>query len=140
MLKYPYKVAGASGSAPVQTVGGFLGRASSEPSKVSPTYTGKTKVCKISEVFPSFVSETLSAGLLNFDKKIKGFASDSAVLTAPETRTSSPVKLPRDENRLALGTGCIYTCGEGAGYAGGITSAAVDGIRSALAYLVANEK
>ena len=130
-----YRVAGADTSAPIQTVGGFLGRAKSEPSLVVPTYTGKTCVCDISKVFPSFVTETLKAGLKNFEGKIKGFASDTAVLTAPETRTSSPVKLPRGDDRRATGTRCIYTCGEGAGYAGGITSAAVDGIRSAIAYL-----
>ena len=133
--KAAYKVAGSDGSAPIQTVGGFMGKGKSEPSAVLPTYTGKTTVTGISDIFPSFVNETLRAGLLNFDGKIKGFASDSAVLTAPETRTSSPVKLPRGDDRRALGIECIYTCGEGAGYAGGITSAAVDGIRSALAYL-----
>jgi len=130
-----YKLAGADGSAPIQTVGGLFGKCSGEPSRVMPTYTGKTSVTEIKNVFPSFVTETLKAGLLNFNGKIRGFASDDAVLTAPETRTSSPVKLPRGEDRLASGSSCIYTCGEGAGYAGGITSAAVDGIRSALAYL-----
>lgn len=133
--KNAYRAAGSDGSAPIQTVGGFLGKGTSEPTCVRPTYTGKTTVTDISVLFPSFVSETLKAGLLNFEGKIKGFASDSAVLTAPETRTSSPVKLPRNDDRRAVGCGCIYTCGEGAGYAGGITSAAVDGIRSALAYL-----
>ena len=130
-----YRVAGADASAPLQTVGGFFGKAKNEPSKVTPTYTGKTCVSDISKVFPPFVTQTLKAGLMNFEGKIKGFASDTAVLTAPETRTSSPVKLPRGDDRRAVGTRCIYTCGEGAGYAGGITSAAVDGIRSAIAYL-----
>ena len=130
-----YKAAGSDNSAPIQTVGGFYGKTDGIPKDVMPTYTGKTKVTDISKVFPGFVTETLKAGLLDFDRKIKGFACDSAVLTAPETRTSSPVKLPRGEDRRAVGCRCIYTCGEGAGYAGGITSAAVDGIRSALAFL-----
>ncbi len=130
-----YKAAGSNGSAPIQTVGGLFEKTNGVPTKVKPTYTGKTEVTDIASVFPSFVTETLKAGLLNFDGKIKGFASDYAVLTAPETRTSSPVKLPRGEDRKAVGHKCIYTCGEGAGYAGGITSAAVDGIRSALAFL-----
>lgn len=130
-----FAIAGSDGAAPIQTVGGLFGRTDGNPTKVQPTYTGKKTVCNISEVFPSFVSENLKAGLCSFDKKIHGFCSDDAVITAPETRTSSPVKLPRDDNRIALGTSCIFTCGEGAGYAGGITSAAVDGIRSALALL-----
>lgn len=134
-----YKVAGGNGSAPIQTVGGFFGKSSGEPSKVMPTYTGSTSVCNISDVFPKFVTDTLALGLRNFEGKIRGFASDSAVLTAPETRTSSPVKLPRGEDRRALGIPCVYTCGEGAGYAGGITSAAVDGIRCALAFLHCND-
>ena len=130
-----FEICGGSGAAPIQTVGGFLGKTNGVPSRVEPTYTGKTEVRSIADVFPRFVIDTLSFGLQNFDRKIRGFASDSAVLTAPETRTSSPVKLPRNEDRRAVGIPCIYTCGEGAGYAGGITSAAVDGIRSALAYL-----
>ncbi len=130
-----YRAAGADGSAPIQTVGGFFGRTDGMPSNVHPTYTGKTKITNMTDVFPKFVTDTLAGGLLNFDNKIKGFASDNAVLTAPETRTSSPVKLPRSEDRRAVGNECIYTCGEGAGYAGGITSAAVDGIRCALAFL-----
>ncbi len=130
-----FAVAGGDGSAPIQTVGGFFGNTVGEPSKVLPTYTGKTSVCRMTDVFPSFVTDTLLFGLRNFEGKIRGFASESAVLTAPETRTSSPVKLPRGEDRRACGIPCIFTCGEGAGYAGGITSAAVDGIRSALALL-----
>ena len=134
-----YRAAGSDTSAPIQTVGGLFGKTDGVPTNVMPTYTGKTKVTDISTVFPSFVTETLKAGLRNFDGKIKGFACDSAVLTAPETRTSSPVKLPRDDDKRAVGHRCIYTCGEGAGYAGGITSAAVDGIRCALAFLGSNK-
>lgn len=130
-----YKVAGANGSAPIQTVGGLLEKTNGVPNRVVPTYTGKTNVVKLNSIFPNFISETLKLGICNFETKIKGFSANDAVLTAPETRTSSPVKLPRGEDRRALGSRCIYTCGEGAGYAGGITSAAVDGIRSALAFL-----
>ncbi len=133
-----YKIAGNCGAAPIQTVGGFLGKGSSNPTNVLPSYTGKTEVKPIADIFPSFVSETLKFGLCNFENKIKGFSSNAAVLTAPETRTSSPVKLPRNEERNAVGFDCIYTCGEGAGYAGGITSAAVDGIRCALSFLNKN--
>lgn len=130
-----YAIAGNCGAAPIQTVGGFLGKGNSNPTSVIPSYTGKIEVKPIAEIFPSFISETLRFGLENFEAKIKGFSANSAVFTAPETRTSSPVKLPRNEERVANGFECLYTCGEGAGYAGGITSAAVDGIRCALAFL-----
>ena len=77
----------------------------------------------------------LKIGIKDFGKKIFGFDSPSAILTAPETRTSSPVRIIRDEGRIALGRAGIYPCGEGAGYAGGITSAAVDGINTALSVM-----
>ena len=86
-------------------------------------------------VLPLFVAESLRFGLMNFDRKIKGFAADDAVLTGVETRTSSPLRIPRDEAYLARGFQNLYPCGEGAGYAGGITSAAVDGIKCALAVM-----
>lgn len=84
-------------------------------------------------VLPSFVTEYLRYGLMSFDKKIHGFASDTALLSGAETRTSAPLRILRGEDMRALGKGNIYPCGEGAGYAGGITSAAVDGIKAALA-------
>ncbi len=71
-------------------------------------------------------------GIRSFDRKIKGFASESAILTGAETRTSAPVRIMRNEELLAVGKRSIYPCGEGAGYAGGITIAAIDGIRVAL--------
>ena len=75
----------------------------------------------------------LKVGIVDFDKKIKGFGAEYAVLTGVETRTSAPVRILRNENMLAVGFENIYPAGEGAGYAGGITSAAVDGIKTALA-------
>jgi uncharacterized FAD-dependent dehydrogenase len=86
-------------------------------------------------VLPDFVSDTLATGLASFDKKIPGFAAPFAVLTGVESRTSSPVRILRTEMRTALGHACVYPIGEGAGYAGGITSAALDGLRSALAVM-----
>ena len=82
-------------------------------------------------ILPSFVCEELRRGLLSFDRKLRGFASRDAILTGVETRTSAPVRILRTEAMTALGHDRIYPCGEGAGYAGGITSAAVDGIRAA---------
>ena len=77
------------------------------------------------------MTESLKKGILEFDKKIKGFASEWAVLTAPETRSSSPVRIIRDENYQSVSIKGLYPAGEGAGYAGGIMSAAVDGMRVA---------
>lgn len=122
-------------SVPVQTVGDFLaGKCTTEPAKVMPTYmSGSYKVASMDGILPDFVTSSLRYGLRSFDKKIKGFAMDEALLSGAETRTSSPVRLLRSENMSALGKANIYPCGEGAGYAGGITSAAVDGIKTALA-------
>ena len=131
--------AGGGGYAvPVQTVGDFLNEKSgTEPTSVLPTYMNGTnfKTASMDEVLPSFVCSSLRYGLASFDKKIKGFASDAALLSGAETRTSSPLRILRGENMTALGKKSIYPCGEGAGYAGGITSAAVDGIKTAMAII-----
>ena len=83
-----------------------------------------------------FVTNAISNALFDFDKKIKGFASPGAILTGAETRTSAPVRILRDSNtRLAIGKDNIYPVGEGAGYAGGITSAAIDGIKTAISVI-----
>lgn len=134
--------AGSDGSAPIENLGHFLGKAPLEITKVQPTYTGKTKLCSLAQVFPEYITNTLKEGFLSFEKQIEGFSSSSAILTAPETRTSSPVRIPRRENAVSLSCKGIYPCGEGAGYAGGITSAAVDGVRCALTYMenLKNEK
>ncbi len=132
-----YLMGGKAYAAPCQTVGAFFGKdVSSEPSRVLPTYRdGNVKITSLDEVLPRFVSDSLKFGLVDFDRKIKGFAANDAVLTGVETRTSSPLRIPRDDRFLAEGFGNLYPCGEGAGYAGGITSAAVDGIRCALALM-----
>ena len=132
-----YRVGGGDYVAPVQTVGDFLAnRVGTAPDRVLPSYgDGRVRVGDLREVLPPFVSDTLAAGLASFDKKISGFAAPFAVLTGVESRTSSPVRILRTENRTALGFARIYPVGEGAGYAGGITSAALDGLRSALAVI-----
>lgn len=131
--------AGGGGYAvPVQTVGDFMnGRVGTEPSAVRPTYMNGTnfKTASMDDVLPDFVCSSLRYGLSSFDKKIKGFASDVALLSGAETRTSSPLRILRGENMTALGKNNIYPCGEGAGYAGGITSAAVDGVKVAMAII-----
>ena len=134
---YAYRAANNSYAAPCQTMGDFLGKTkNSTPSKILPTYRdGNVTMTDMEKVLPSFVTESLRFGFLNFDKKLKGFAANEAILTGVETRTSSPIRIPRDETYLSPGFANLYPCGEGAGYAGGITSAAVDGIKCALAIM-----
>lgn len=128
-----YRAGGGTYEAPVQTVGDFLAeRCGTEPSEVQPTYrNGRVRLASLDNVLPSFVCRELRRGLLCFEKKLSGFADPHAVLSGVETRTSAPVRLLRTEKMTALGHDRVYPCGEGAGYAGGITSAAVDGIRVA---------
>lgn len=124
--KNAYKIT-ESNSAPCQYVGDFLGKNIEE--KVSPTYRPGVKFCDITKIFPDFVNDTLKLALNEFDKKLKGFASSGAVMTAPETRSSAPLRILRDKETLCSNVKGLYPCGEGAGYAGGIMSAAVDGIK-----------
>jgi uncharacterized FAD-dependent dehydrogenase len=133
-----FAAGGGGYSVPVQTVGDFLsGKKGTEPKNVKPTYMNgeNFKCASMDDVLPDFVCASLRYGLSSFDKKIKGFASSDALLSGAETRTSSPLRILRGENMTALGKKSIYPCGEGAGYAGGITSAAVDGIKTALAII-----
>ena len=120
--------------APIMTVGDFLeGKYGSEPTSVLPTYrNGCVRVASFDKIFPQFVVDELRLGLRSFDRKLSGFAKSDAILTGAETRTSAPVRILRGEDLCAIGKKNIYPCGEGAGYAGGITSAAIDGIRVAL--------
>lgn len=122
-------------AAPAQTVGEFLGRANTQKGYVSPTYMGgNVSWSGFDGVLPDFVISSLSEALVAFGRKIDGYDRNEAVLTGPETRTSAPVRILRNDNYLAVGTKNIYPSGEGAGYAGGITSAAIDGIKVALAF------
>lgn len=132
-----FKQAGGDYYAPFQTVGDFLGGSSgSEPSAVLPTYRGgKVRAVRLSELLPDFVTSELALGLRSFERKLSGFASDSAILTGVETRSSAPVRILRGESLCAVGHARIYPCGEGAGYAGGISSSALDGVRVAMAYM-----
>ena len=118
--------------APAQTVGAFLNGGTSRFGKVEPTYARGVVDQKLSELFPEEITSVLKTGLLAMDRKLHGFASPDAVLTGPETRTSSPVRITRNSETLeAIGIEGLYPCAEGAGYAGGIMSAAADGIRCA---------
>ena len=130
---------GSDYSVPVQTVGDFLegDRAIREPTRVRPSYMGgeRYRLAPVSATLPDCICQSLRYGLRSFDRKVKGYAMPEAVLSAAETRTSAPVRILRGEDLCAVGNPGIYPCGEGAGYAGGITSAAVDGIRVAEAIL-----
>jgi len=124
-------------SAPFQTVGDFLQeKQGSMPGIVSPTYRGgMVTPADFRSLFPRFVSHMLEEGLLHFNKQIHGFAASHVPLTGVETRTSAPVRILRTEQLTAIGHDTVYPCGEGAGYAGGIVSAAVDGLRVAIQIL-----
>ncbi|MBQ3483564.1 MAG: hypothetical protein IJA78_05250 [Clostridia bacterium] len=132
-----FAAGGGDFAAPVQTVGDFLeGKQGTAPSRIQPTYGGgRVRTADLHAVLPSFVTEILAAGLHSFDRKLAGFAAPDAVLTGVETRTSSPLRILRGAARTALGHDRIYPAGEGAGYAGGITSAALDGLSTALAIM-----
>lgn len=126
--------------APVQTVGSLLENRANAFGKITPSYTGQTVLTDMNRLFPQPIINMLKQGLLVFDKKIEGFAHPEALLTGPETRTSAPVRISRDEHCESISTKGLYPAGEGAGYAGGIMSAAVDGIRVAQALLLQEEQ
>ncbi len=119
------------GSVPVSTVGCFVYGKEARIGKVKPTVKPNYKLCDLESIYPQFITESLKEGIKRFGIIIEGFDSDEAVITAPETRSSSPVRITRNDNGYSLSLEGLYPCGEGAGYAGGIMSAAVDGMRQA---------
>ena len=124
--------------APIQKLGDYLNNTlSCEFGKVKPTYLPGTTFYNLNNIFPAFVNITMKNAFLQFDKQIHGFANPDTLLTGVETRSSSPVRILRNEMLMSNVNG-IYPCGEGAGYAGGIMSAAVDGIKCALASMKNN--
>ena len=129
-----YSVSG-SYRAPAQKVGDFLaGKASTEAGSVKPSYRPGVTWCDLHQVLPEKITGALQQALPRLDGRLHGFADPDSVLTAPETRSSSPVRILRDESRQSALRG-LYPTGEGAGYAGGIMSAALDGIQTAEAIL-----
>lgn len=125
--------------APVQTVGDYMnGRFGTPSKKVVPTYPRGVRWTDLHECLPSFVSRSIQKALPKLDEKLEGFMDDEAVLTGVEPRSSSPVKIVRDKETLrSLSVNGLFPVGEGCGYAGGIMSAATDGIRCALAHIQA---
>ena len=132
-----YAVSG-SYRAPAQLVGDFLaGKKSTGAGSVEPTYRPGVTWCDLHDVLPERITASIAEALPKLDEKLKGFAAEDAVMTAPETRSSSPVRIIRDDSRQSSLVG-LYPTGEGAGYAGGIMSAAIDGMMTAEAILGVN--
>lgn len=133
-----FEMGGSNYGAPVQTVGDYIeGKKGTPFTRITPTYAdgNRYNLTDLNGLFPGFVNSFLKEGLVRFERKLKGFAPIDGVLTGAETRTSSPLRILRGENLTSPSDDRIYPCGEGAGYAGGITSASVDGIRVALSIM-----
>lgn len=134
--KRAFLMGGSNYNAPVQRVEDFLNNIkSSKIGQVVPTYKPGYTLSNLNELFPDYINDTLKEAIVNLDKKLIGFGDKDAILTAVETRTSSPVQITRDKDTLQANVKGLYPCGEGPGYAGGIMTAAVDGIRVAIKVL-----
>lgn len=134
-----FVLGGSNYFAPIQRVEDFINNQKSTfVGNVKPTYLPGVTLSNLNDILPDFVSNTLKEGISYFDTKLHGFANPDSILTGVETRSSSPVRIIRNENLISNISG-VYPCGEGAGYAGGIMSAAVDGIKCAMA-LIENNK
>ncbi|KAB7658679.1 NAD(P)/FAD-dependent oxidoreductase [Plesiomonas shigelloides] len=129
-----YKLGGENYDAPAQKIGDFLkGRDPSELGDVQPSFTPGIKLTDLSKALPAFAIDAIREAIPAFDRQIKGFASEDGLLTGVETRTSSPVCIKRGKDYQSINLKGFYPAGEGAGYAGGILSAGIDGIKVAEA-------
>ena len=127
-----YAAGGGGYAAPAENVRSFLeGAGTLHTGGVKPTYPRGVTACDLGSLLPGELTGALRAGLSAFERKLHGYTAPEAVLTGLETRTSSPVRLLRDENGESTDVRGVWPCGEGPGYAGGIMSAAVDGLRAA---------
>ncbi len=130
-----FVMGGKNYGAPIQTVADYIeGKFGTAPARIQPSYMDgqRNRLCDLNSLFPGYINAFLKEGLVRFESKIKGYAPGDAVLTGVETRTSSPVRIVRNDMLFSPSDSNVFPCGEGAGYAGGITSASVDGIRIAL--------
>ena len=131
-----FRAGGSNYHAPAQRVGDFLNdRPSTGPGAVAPTYRPGVTWCNLHDVLPAKITGALKEALPQLEGNLQGYADPDAVLTAPETRSSSPVRIVRDESKQSTGVKGLYPAGEGAGYAGGIMSAAIDGMMCAEALI-----
>lgn len=129
--KRAFELAGRDYRAPATTVGGFMRGKPTLESAIIPTFARGLSECDFTKLFNDKINSMLMTGLKDFGRKMRCFKDESAVMTAPETRTSSPLRILRNGELVSPSVSNLYPCGEGAGYAGGITSAAVDGIKTA---------
>lgn len=130
-----FEMGGRNYGVPIQTVGDFLnGCTGTKPTRIKPTYMNgeRYNLCDLNGLFPQYINSFLKEGLVKFENKTKGYAPMDAIMSGVETRTSSPIRIVRNDMLCSTYDENIYPCGEGAGYAGGITSASVDGVRVAL--------
>ena len=130
--KTAFILGGRNYRAPAVSVGNFLDKKTGIDKGVEPSYSIGVEIADFDKLFPSFVTDMMRKGIYKFGGKMQCFKDRKAVLTAAETRTSSPVRILRNEERTSVSLDNLYPVGEGAGYAGGIMSAAVDGIKTAL--------
>ena len=134
-----FRAGGGGYLAPSQTAGSFLaGGSALELGRVQPSYPRGVTPCDLGSLFPSELTDALRQGYTAFGRKLRAYRAPDAVLTGPETRTSSPVRLLRNDTLQCTELAGLYPCGEGAGYAGGIMTAAVDGVRCAAALMKEN--
>ena len=134
--KKAYILGGENYDAPVQRVEDFLNnKITTKIGKVTPSYLPGVKLSNLNEILPKFISDSIKEALIEMNKTIKGFSDSDAILTAIETRTSCPLQIIRDKTSLMSNIKGIYPCGEGAGYAGGIMTSAIDGIKCAIKIL-----
>ncbi len=133
-----YAAGGENYHAPAQLIGDFIsGKASSDLGNVKPSYTPGITLTDLSKVVPDYITKAIREAIPAFDRQIKGFAKADGLLTGVETRTSSPICIKRDKEYQSVNVQGLYPAGEGAGYAGGIWSAGIDGIRVAEAVALA---
>ncbi|MES2499040.1 MAG: NAD(P)/FAD-dependent oxidoreductase [Pseudomonadota bacterium] len=137
-----YVLGGSNYTAPAQLIGDFLANKSSQQlGEVSPSYTPGVHLTNLESALPKFAIDAIREAIPAFAKQIKGYDMPEAILTGVETRTSSPLRIKRDDETLqSINTKGLYPCGEGAGYAGGILSAGVDGIKIAEAVMLSMTK
>ena len=129
-----FELGGGDYNAPAQTIGDFLkGKPAGDLGDVKPSFTPGITLTDLSKALPDFAVEAIREAIPAFNKKIRGFASDDGLLTGVETRTSSPINIKRGKDFVSINTKGLYPAGEGAGYAGGILSAGIDGIKVAEA-------
>lgn len=134
--KLAFELGGGNNRMPVQSANDFVKDIPSiQIGNVTPSATSGFQLAALKNCLPDFVTQTLREGLIDFEHKMPAFASNDAILTGIESRTSAPVRIPRDDSLQSVNTRGLYPSGEGAGYAGGIVSAAVDGIRCAIAMI-----